>query len=59
MNSQTFDRLSKAFAGFCGIYLLAYLFLYIRGSLFYFGEESGPGIKWESSVSLPSSLKGA
>ena len=38
MNSQTLDRLSKAFAVFCGIYLMAYLFLYIRGSLFYFGE---------------------
>jgi hypothetical protein len=38
MNSQTFDRLSKAFAGFCVLYLLAYLFLFIRGSLLYFGE---------------------
>ena len=38
MNSQTFDRLSQIFAVFCGIYLLAYLFLFIRGSLFYFGE---------------------
>lgn len=38
MNSQTLDKLSKTFALFCGIYLLAYLFVYVRGSLFYFGE---------------------
>lgn len=38
MNSQTLNSLSKAFAVFCGMYLIAYLFLYIRGSLFYFGE---------------------
>lgn len=34
----TLKRLSKAFAVFCGIYLIAYLFLYVQGNLFYFGE---------------------
>ena len=38
MESKTLDRLSKAFACFCSVYLIVYLFLYIKGNLFYFGE---------------------
>jgi len=38
MTFSTLNRISKSFAAFCGIYLLAYLFIYIRGNLFYFGE---------------------
>lgn len=38
MKSKSLDILSKAFAVLCGFYLLVYLYFYLTGSLFYFGE---------------------
>lgn len=38
MQSKSLDRISKAFAVFCGVYLFVYFYFYLTGSLFYFGE---------------------